>query len=247
MFKFKRSMAAALSLSMVLASTTPVLAENATGTVTDISVKAETTATADGATAETLKNGLVTVNGKLKYYKNGKLVKDKLGIKIKKKYYKIDKKGVATRVSEAEGLAGIRLEKCGRDLRKAFKWSSTNIQYFGSVRKPKKGQNEVEYYAAYGFKNGKGDCYVMAATFCMMAKVKGYKNVSFVKGSVPQRNGVNGEHAWCEIKTRGKIYVSDPNFAYSYKNNPNAHSGYMFRYNTKGTYKYNQKKIRVRV
>ena len=243
MRKFTRSVAVILSLSMTLAMGTPVFAEGET----TAPVQSEQTVTQTPAQAKPPKNGFYTKDGKTYYYKSGKLVKDKLGIKIKKSYYKISKKGVVTKVSEAEGLAGIRLEKCGRDLKKAFKWSSTNIQYYGSVKKPKKSQNEVEYYAAYGFKNGRGDCYVMAATFCMMAKVKGYKNVRFVKGSVPQRNGVNGEHAWCEIKTRGKIYVSDPNFAYSYKNNPNAHSGYMFKYNTKGTYKYNQEKVRVRV
>ncbi|MFR8221473.1 MAG: hypothetical protein ACLU9T_10665 [Blautia faecis] len=62
------------------------------------------------------------------------------------------------------------------------------MKYFGGVKKPGKSKNAVEYYAAYGFKYGKGDCYVMAATFAMMAKVKGL-NVKFVMGSVPQRNG----------------------------------------------------------
>lgn len=246
MFRFKRSLAAALSLSMILAAATPVFAENTAQTVT-AATSTETTASTDGAAVKIPKNGLVTVNGKLNYYKNGKLVKDKLGIKIKKKYYKIDKKGVATRVSEAEGLAGIRLEKCGRDLRKAFNWSSTKITYFGNCGKPRKGQKEVEYYATYGFKYGKGDCYVMAATFCMMAKVKGYSRVYFVKGSVPQANGTNGAHGWCEIKTKGKIYVFDPNFAYTYRNNPNVNSGYMFRYGTPKTYKYNKERTKARV
>ena len=59
----------------------------------------------------------------------------------------------------------------------------------------------------------------MAATFAMMAKVKGL-NVKFVMGSVPQRNGKDGEHAWCEIKSGKTTYVYDPNFAYTYRNNP---------------------------
>ena len=52
----------------------------------------------------------------------------------------------------SRGLAGARLDKCGGDLKKAFKWSSTKIKYWGSVGKPKKGQNQVEYYATYGLK-----------------------------------------------------------------------------------------------
>ena len=69
----------------------------------------------------------------------------------------------------------------------------------------------------------------MAATFAMMAKVKGL-NVKFVMGSVPQRNGKDGEHAWCEIKSGKTTYVYDPNFAYTYRNNPNVNSGYKFKY-----------------
>ena len=158
-------------------------------------------------------------------------------------------KGVATLVSTAEGLAGARLDKCGGDLKKAFKWSSTKIKYWGSVGKPKKGQNQVEYYATYGFKNGKGDCYVMAATFCMMAKVKGYKNVKMVKGTVPQANGKNGAHGWCEIKIGKTVYAYDPNFAYTYRNsNVKHHSGYKFTYKMLGKgfglYKYNLKKVK---
>ena len=47
----------------------------------------------------------------------------------------------------------------------------------------------------------------MAATFCMMAKVKGYKNVKMVKGTVPQANGKNGAHGWCEIKIGKTVYA----------------------------------------
>lgn len=54
----------------------------------------------------------------------------------------------------------------------------------------------------------------MAATFCMMAKVKGYKNVKMVKGTVPQANGKNGAHGWCEIKIGKTVYAYDPNFAF---------------------------------
>ena len=111
---------------------------------------------------------------------------------------------MVTTASTAEKLAAIRLKKCGGNLKKAFTWSSTKIKYFGGVKKPGKSKNAVEYYAAYGFKYGKGDCYVMAATFAMMAKVKGL-NVKFVMGSVPQRNG---KAALAAMKARGADWLA---------------------------------------
>ena len=48
--------------------------------------------------AQPPKNGLFVNEGKTYCYKNGKLVKNKYGYKVKKKYYRIDKKGVATLV-----------------------------------------------------------------------------------------------------------------------------------------------------
>ena len=89
------------------------------------------TANSSSATNATVskKTGWVVKDGTRYYYKDGKVIKDKLGYKIGKKYYRIDKTGVATRVSEAEGLAGIRLEKIGRKLSRAFKYASTGIKY----------------------------------------------------------------------------------------------------------------------
>ena len=84
----------------------------------------------------------------------------------------------------------------------------------------------------------------MRVSCSVMAKVKGL-NVKFVMGSVPQRNGKDGEHAWCEIKSGKTTYVYDPNFAYTYRNNPNVNSGYKFKYGAKGTYKYNEKRTKI--
>ncbi len=254
MRKFTKSFAAMLSLTMVLSAGTPVFAEGE-GAVpsqnTEVTANPEPIVTPEPTVSpQPPKNGLFTNEaGKTYYYKNGKMVKNKYGIKIKGKYYRISKKGIVTKVSTAEGLAGIRLDKCGGDLKKAFTWSSTKIQYSGNVGKPKKGQNEVEYYATYGFKKGRGDCYVMAATFCMMAKVKGNKTVYMVKGTVPQANGKNGAHGWCEVKNGKKTYVYDPNFAYTYRNTSvKHHSGYKFTYSMLGKgyglYRYNLKKVK---
>ena len=79
--------------------------------------------------------------------------------------------------------------------------------------------------------------------------VKGYKNVKMVKGTVPQANGKNGAHGWCEIKIGKTVYAYDPNFAYTYRNsNVKHHSGYKFTYKMLGKgfglYKYNLKKVK---
>lgn len=246
MRKITKTLAVVLSLSMTLTMGTPVFAEGTADSSTTVTTVVEAPVVTPTPAQENKppKTGFYKKAGKTYYYKNGKLVKNKYGYKIKNKYYHINKKGVVTTASTAEKLAAIRLKKCGGNLKKAFTWSSTKIKYFGGVKKPGKSKNAVEYYAAYGFKCGKGDCYVMAATFAMMAKVKGL-NVKFVMGSVPQRNGKDGEHAWCEIKSGKTTYVYDPNFAYTYRNNPNVNSGYKFKYGAKGTYKYNEKRTKI--
>lgn len=233
----------ALTLSLTIQCAVPAIAATQNQSQTSVTKTASKT-----TTKKPPKNGVYKKNNKTYYYKNGKLVKNKYGYKIKNKYYRIDKNGVLKRVSTVEGLAGIRLEKCGGNLKKAFQWSSTKLRYWGNVGKPKKGQNAVEYYALYGFQNNRGDCYVMAATFCMMAKVYGYKDVRLVKGTVPQQNGKNGAHGWCEIKINNKTYVYDPNFAYTYRNsNVKHHSGYKFTYSMLGKgyglYRYNLKNL----
>ncbi|MCD8396984.1 MAG: transglutaminase domain-containing protein [Lachnospiraceae bacterium] len=200
------------------------------------------------SSSSTTKNGLVEKNGKLYYYKNGKLVKDKLGIKIDGNYYKISAKGVCKKVSEAAGRAGIQLEKIGREstksktLKKAFTWCSTQITYAPVTGSPASGQTKLAYYSIYGFKKKVGDCNVMAATFCQMAKVLGY-DAKFVSGYIissydSDGNPVLAKHAWVTIKISGTTYVYDPNFAYvqhTLNNNTAAHSGYKMTYTKTGT------------
>ncbi|MCD8336644.1 MAG: transglutaminase domain-containing protein [Lachnospiraceae bacterium] len=216
---------------------------------------------ASGTSSSTTKNGLVKKNGKLYYYKNGKLVKDKLGIKIDGNYYRISAKGVCKKVSEAAGRAGIQLEKIGRastnskTLKKAFTWCSTQITYAAVTGSPASGQSKAQYYAIYGFKKKRGDCNVMAATFYQMAKVLGY-DAKFVSGYIissydSDGNAVLAKHAWVTIKLKGTTYVYDPNFAYvqhTLNNNTAAHSGYKMTYTKTGkklqyTYYSSKKKL----
>lgn len=92
MRKFTKTMAAVLSLTMTLTMVTPVFAEGETNIT-----PAQTTevVTPTPTPAQPPKNGLFVNEGKTYCYKNGKLVKNKYGYKVKKKYYRIDKKGVA--------------------------------------------------------------------------------------------------------------------------------------------------------
>ena len=47
-------------------------------------------------------------------------------------YYRIDTRGRATKLSQVETLAAIRLQKCGGNLRKAFNWSAS-LRYNGTA------------------------------------------------------------------------------------------------------------------
>ncbi len=208
------------------------------------------------ASAATYRNQIVTKNGKQYYYnKSGKLVKGKYGYKIGKKYYKINKKGVLTKVSEMEGLAGIQMndwygKSKAKVLWQAFQWSA-KLPYDTNSTKVPSGLTKTEYFGQYGFVRKRGDCNVQAATFYWMAKVLGY-DVKFVQGYVGTKQNASGKltgfgaHAWTTIKIGKKLYVYDPNFSsYCTKHNiqKKMKSGYKITYGAKGTYRYcNSKK-----
>lgn len=210
--------------------------------------------------AATYKNKIITKDGKQYYYNSqGKLVKGKYGYKIGSSYYKISSTGVLTKVSKAEGLAGIQLNSYygkskSQALWQAFQWSA-KFDYFTNNTKVPSGQSKAAYFGVYGFQHKRGDCNVQAATFYWMAKVLGYK-VKFVQGYVPTAADKNGKptkfgaHAWTTITSGGKTYVYDPNFSgHCMKNNisKGIKSGYKFEYGTKGTYRYfNSKKKEIK-
>ncbi len=81
MRKFTKTMAAVLSLTMTLTMVTPVFAEGETNIT-----PAQTTevVTPTPTPAQPPKNGLFVNEGKTYCYKNGKLVKNKYGYKVKK-------------------------------------------------------------------------------------------------------------------------------------------------------------------
>ena len=124
------------------------------------------------------------------------------------------------------------LDKVGHDLRSAFNWSSSMPYYGHNKYMPDTADPGIEWYADYGFKNKKGNCYVMAATFYEMAINLGY-NARQMSGKVPLRVGGLGPHSWVEIKINGTTYVFDPDFTESTGKN-----GYMIHYGQSGTWRY---------
>ena len=133
-------------------------------------------------------------------------------------------------------LAKERLDKIGWDLKKAFN-DAASTPYYGPADFPKDDKTTMQWYADYGFKNGKGNCYVMAAMFCEMAKLLGY-DAHQISGRVPLKAGGYGPHSWVEVTFEGTTYVCDPDFTEETKRN-----GYMITYGQSGTWVYQKDSV----
>ena len=167
---------------------------------------------------ETLRRGFY-------FYKTGK----KAGFMAKDTiigHLQIPKHG---RLHEAYFYGIQTLNEKGWTLRAAYKYSY-KTKYKGRwYRVSKKTRMKSEKYSLKGFKNRKGNCYVMNAQFYVMAKLLGY-NVRQVYGRV----GL--PHSWLEIKQGGKTYVYDANFR-----NETGRNGFKIWYGKKGTWRYNKR------
>ena len=154
--------------------------------------------------------------GKASFFnkKTGAMEKNK-----KVKYLKIPKSG---RLGKAYYLGVKRLNKTGWSLRAAYRWSS-RMRYQGRSYRAKNS----ETYAVKGFSKGYGNCYCMAATFYIMAKLLGY-DVHQVEGRVDL------PHSWTVIRQDGRDWVYDPNFT-----NETGRNGWKMYYGKKGTWRYN--------
>ena len=129
-------------------------------------------------------------------------------------------------------LAANKLNTVGWDLKAAFN-AASSIPYYGhTADMPQDANTTMEWYADYGFKNGKGNCYVMAAMFCEMAKSIGYE-AHQISGKVPLLAGGYGPHSWVEVKYNGVTYVCDPDFT-----NETGYNGYLISYGQSGTWRY---------
>lgn len=116
----------------------------------------------------------------------------------------------------------------GHNLRAAFYWAASRpyVSYHVS------GNLGLAHFASYGFNNGYGNCYVMAAVFCVMARELGYEAYE-ISGYVPSLNGGMTPHSWVEVKVNGRWYVCDPDFTEETGGN-----GYLIWYGTPGTWMY---------
>ena len=136
--------------------------------------------------------------------------------------------GADGRGSLAYAYAADVLNRVGWNLHAAFNWSAS-LPYRNYSNDPSPGS---EAMAMYGFQNGVGDCYVMAATFYYMAKLLGY-DAHQMAGYVPLLGGGMGVHSWVEIDMNGTTYVFDPDFT-----NQTGRNGYQIYYGMSGTWRY---------
>lgn len=120
------------------------------------------------------------------------------------------------------------LNRVGWNLSAAFNWSA-NMPYSWTSATAAPGS---EWFANYGFTNGYGDCYVMAGSFCYLARALGYE-AHQMDGYVPSRGGGRTPHSWVEVVINGSTYVFDPDFTHETGRN-----GYQISYGTSGTWIY---------
>lgn len=154
------------------------------------------------------------------YFKEAKKLKNYgvMASNEKVGYLKVPKDGNAGQAY----VYGIKvLDKRGWDLYEAYKYSYKLHYAHRWMRK-----KTSEAYACYAFTHGQGNCYCMAATFYVMAKLLGY-NIHQVAGYVVV------PHSWTEVVQNGKTYVYDPNFK-----NETGRNGWKIWYGKKGTWRY---------
>lgn len=152
------------------------------------------------------------------FYPDGKKVCS-MAKNTKVGHLKVPKSG---RLGEAYALGIKALNKHGWTLRAAYTFSY-RLKYYDRWYRT----SSSEKYSLRGFKAHHGNCYVMAATFYIQAKLLGY-NIHQVRGHV----GV-WPHSWTVIKHGKKYFVYDPNFR-----NETGRNGWKIWYGKSGTWRY---------
>ncbi len=182
-----------------------------------------------------LRQGYVTINGKLHYYdKNGKLMKNGIVGTKEEGYYCADENGVCCQSEEMRLAAEFMMNKASGNtldqrMKTGFNYMAMNFPYFRSYDHPKKA-SDMPKQAIDMFENEKGNCFKYAAAFACVAKAAGYRS-RVVVGTTPGY-GTWTPHGWTEVYVNGNWLVSDPDFqmmyptpAYSYymkSTHPNA-------------------------
>lgn len=155
------------------------------------------------------------------FYKSGKKA-GRMAKNTKVGYLKIPRSG---RLGEAYALGIKTLNAHGWTLRSAYTYSY-KLKYYDRWYRT----SSSEKYSLRGFKAHHGNCYVMAATFYIQAKLLGY-DIHQVRGHV----GI-WPHSWTVIRHGKKHYVYDPNFR-----NETGRNGWKIWYGKRGTWCYSGK------
>jgi len=124
--------------------------------------------------------------------------------------------------------AKATVQALGGTLEAAYNYSVA-LKYVRSDLSSNKGTRAL---AHIGFSTGGGNCYVMAATFCEMARALGYP-CRQMTGFVPLRRGGLGPHSWTEVYMDGVWRVFDPNMT-----NETGRNGFNVYYGMPGTWRY---------
>ena len=129
---------------------------------------------------------------------------------------------------EYYALGAQILDEVGWDLQEAFNW----VAKFPWARMSVDYSMGAEWFKDFGYENRYGNCYVMAATFCDLAKALGYDARQMI-GEVPMERGGFGKHSWVEINLAGGTYVFDPDYT-----SETGKSGFLLTYEQGDTWVY---------
>ncbi len=132
------------------------------------------------------------------------------------------------KVREENPQAAAVLDEVGWDLQEAFNW----VAKFPWARMSVDYSMGAEWFKDFGYENRYGNCYVMAATFCDLAKALGYDARQMI-GEVPMERGGFGKHSWVEINLSGGTYVFDPDYT-----SETGKSGFLLTYEQGNTWVY---------
>lgn len=175
--------------------------------------------------AGTIARGWHAIGDRAYYFRKSGKTKGSQYINKKIGHLRISELGY---LSEAYALGIRRLNRSGWSLSKAYR-NSYSLRYYDRWWR----QRSSERYALRGFKYNHGNCYVMAATFYIQAKLLGY-NIRQIHGRVAYA----APHSWTEIKHNGKWWVYDPNFR-----NETGRNGWKIYYGKRGTWRYTNRSV----
>lgn len=148
----------------------------------------------DGSTAK----GMFSVGGKTYYAESNGVVLTSGGHYLDGKWYIANSDGSLTETTEATAKATNVLDSIGWNLQAAFNYSVMH-----HIDDEENGDQTSSHYFLKGVSQGQGNCYVMAGTFCTLARTLGYDAVQ-ISGGVLNRHGTYNAHSWVEIN--GLVY-----------------------------------------